>query len=74
MTIKLKMFGLPLIQTLDDFSTLIHVSKHTIFQFSKNSDKHYLTYYIKKKSGKLWQISQPSKKLKGLRSSILVKF
>ena len=71
-TIKLKMFGLPVIRTLDDFSSLTHVSKYTIFQLSQHSDKHYLTYEIKKKSGKPRIISQPSKKLKGLQSWILV--
>ncbi|WP_316818674.1 retron St85 family RNA-directed DNA polymerase [Pedobacter nyackensis] len=71
-TIKLKMLGLPVIRGLDDFSALTHVSKYTIFQLSQHSDKHYLTYQIPKKSGKLRQISQPSKKLKGLQSWILV--
>jgi len=71
-TIKLKMFGLPVIRTLDDFSAITHISKYTIFQLSKYSEKHYFTYEIKKKSGKLRQISQPSKKLKGLQSWILV--
>ena len=71
-TIRLNMFGLPVIQTIEDFSEMTHISKYTIFQLSKNADKYYKTYAIPKKSGKLRVISQPSKKLKGLQSWILV--
>ncbi len=65
------MFGLPVIQTVDDFSEMTHISKYTIYQLSKNSDKYYKTYTIPKKSGKPRTISQPSKKLKGLQAWIL---
>lgn len=65
------MFGLPVIQTLDDFSEITHISKYTIFQLSQHADKYYKTYVIPKKSGKPRVISQPSKKLKGLQSWIL---
>lgn len=67
------MLGLPVIQTMDDFSELCHISKYTLYQLSINSDKYYKTYSIAKKSGKLRTISQPSKKLKGLQSWILVR-
>jgi RNA-directed DNA polymerase len=70
--IRLKTFGLPAIQTIEDFSKLTHISPYTIFQLSMHSDKYYKTYSIPKKSGKLRTISQPSKKLKGLQSWILV--
>ncbi len=70
--IKLNMLGLPVIQTVDDFSQVTHISKYTIYQLSKYSDKYYKTYTIPKKSGKLREISQPSKQLKGLQSWILV--
>lgn len=70
--IRLNMLGLPVIQTVDDFSLLTHISKYTLYQLSKHSDKYYKTYSIPKKSGKLREISQPSKKLKGLQSWILV--
>ena len=66
------MFGLPVIQTLDDFSSVSHISKYTIYHLSKNSDYYYKEYKIKKKSGKLRTICQPSRKLKGLQSWILV--
>lgn len=70
-TFRLNMFGLPVIQTMDDFSKLSHISKYTLYQLSVNAGRYYLTYSIKKKSGKLRTISQPSKKLKGLQSWIL---
>lgn len=71
-SIKLNMLGLPSIQTIDDFSQITHISKYTIYQLSKHSDKYYKTYTIPKKSGKPRTICQPSKKLKGLQSWILV--
>lgn len=66
------MLGLPLIQDVDDFSKLTHISKYTIYQLSKHADNYYKTYTIPKKSGKPRTICQPSKKLKGLQSWLLV--
>lgn len=66
------MLGLPVVQDLDDFSNLTHISKSTLYQLSQNSDKYYKTYTIPKRNGKCRIISQPSKKLKGLQSWILV--
>lgn len=71
-SIKLNMIGLPAIQSLDDFSLLTHISKYTIYQLSFHSEKYYKTYKIRKKSGKYRTISQPSRKLKGLQSWLLV--
>lgn len=71
-TIRLNMFGLPVIQTIEDFSEVIHVSKYTIFQLSKNADRYYKVYTILKKSGKKRIISQPNKNLKGIQSWILI--
>lgn len=70
--IKLNLLGLPVIQSIDDFSALVHISKYSIYQLSANSNKYYRTYNIPKKSGGSRLISQPSKKLKGLQSWILV--
>jgi len=69
--IKLNMLGLPVIQSIDDFSVVTHISKYTIYQLSHHSDKYYKTYEIPKKSGGKRTICQPSKKLKGLQSWIL---
>lgn len=71
-SIKLNMLGLPSIQTIDDFSQITHISKYTIYQLSKHSDKYYKTYTIPKKSGKFRTICQPCKNLKGLQSWLLV--
>ncbi|MGF7079358.1 retron St85 family RNA-directed DNA polymerase [Mucilaginibacter sp. UYCu711] len=69
--IRLSFFGLPIIQTIDDFSIITHVSKYTIFQLSKHSQYHYKTYEILKSNGKARLISQPNRRLKGLQSWIL---
>jgi len=69
--IRLNMLGLPVIETIEDFSKLTHISSLTIFKLSQFSDKFYRTYEIPKKNGKTRQISQPSKKLKGLQAWIL---
>ena len=71
-SIKLNMLGLPVIQSLDDFSMLTHISKYTIYQLSVHSGEYYKTYKILKKSGKYRTISQPSRKLKGLQAWILI--
>lgn len=70
-SIKLNMLGLPVIQSVDDFSELTRISKYTIYQLSTHSDKYYKTYTIPKKSGKPRLICQPCKKLKGLQAWIL---
>lgn len=70
--IKLNMFGLPVIQSIYDFSVVTHISKYTIYQLSYHSDQYYKTYDLPKKSGGKRTICQPSKKLKGLQSWILV--
>lgn len=70
--IRLNLFGLPIIEGIDDLSKLTHLSKHTIYTLSYYSDKFYKCYDITKKSGKCRQISQPSRKLKALQSWILV--
>ncbi|GAA4739599.1 retron St85 family RNA-directed DNA polymerase [Flavisolibacter ginsenosidimutans] len=68
---KLSMAGLPVMENLNDFSRLTHISNYTLFQLSKYSDKYYKHYYIPKKSGKPRLISQPCRKLKGIQSWIL---
>jgi len=70
--LKLNMLGLPVIQSIDDFSVVTHISKYTIFQLSKHSNEYYKTFYIPKKSNGKRIICQPTKKLKGLQSWILV--
>lgn len=66
------MLGLPVIQSLDEFSIVTHISKYTIYQLSHHSDYYYNIFEIPKKSGGKRIICHPSKKLKGLQSWILV--
>lgn len=69
---RLKLLGLPVIDNIDDFSNYTNLSKHIIFQFSKNSSSFYKEYEIPKKSGGKRTIYQPCKNLKGLQSWILI--
>lgn len=70
--IRLNMLGLPIIQTIDDFSQITHLSKYTLYQLSERSDFHYKKFQLKKKSGGTRTICQPSKNLKGIQAWILV--
>lgn len=70
--LKSHMLGLPVVRTLDDLMVETHISKETIFHLSYFSDFYYKIYEIPKKSGGKRIICQPSKKLKGLQSWILV--
>jgi retron-type reverse transcriptase len=69
--IRLSLNGLPIIQTLEDFADLTHISQYTLYQLSKNSNEYYKVFDIPKKSGGYRQISQPSKKLKAIQAWIL---
>lgn len=70
--IKLNLIGLPVLSSILDISEATHISIGSIYLFSKYANRFYCKYFIRKKSGKLREISQPSKKLKGLQSWILV--
>ena len=69
--ITLQLFGLPVINDLEDLSALIRVSKTTIYNCSKQASFHYKVIHIPKKNGGQRIIAQPSKKLKALQSWIL---
>ena len=69
--ITLQLFGLPLIESLDDFSRVSRLSKKFLYLNSRGSDSSYITYSIRKKNGKLREISQPTRKLKAIQSWIL---
>lgn len=71
-TSQLRMFGLPILRTMDDFSSYTHLSKYTLYQLSTFSDKYYRCFSIPKRAGGIRVISHPSWKLKGLQSWILV--
>jgi retron-type reverse transcriptase len=71
-SIKLSLIGLPVIETLDQFSDMTHISKGTLFRLSRQSGMHYKSYEVPKRHGGMRTINQPSKDLKGLQSWILV--
>jgi RNA-directed DNA polymerase len=68
---QLTMLGLPVIDSLDDFSSLTHLSNKVLYYFSKYSNSYYKAYEIPKKSGGMRTIAQPSYELKALQSWIL---
>jgi RNA-directed DNA polymerase len=68
--IRLAFLGLPSINSLDDFSSISHLSKGLIYRLSKYSDKYYYEYEIPKKSGGIRKIAQPSIELKAIQSWI----
>lgn len=70
--IRLNMLGLPIIQTIDDFSHITHLSKYTLYQLSEKSEFQYKKYTVAKKNGGTRTICQPNKNLKGLQAWILV--
>lgn len=69
--IRLDFFGLPAINTLDDFAEITRISKYTIYQLSYNTKHHYKEFLIPKKSGGVRTIHAPSRKLKAFQAWIL---
>jgi RNA-directed DNA polymerase len=69
--IRLQLLGLPTIDTLEDISSLTHLSKGLIYRLCQFADHFYKTYSIKKKSGGERIIAQPSSKMKALQVWIL---
>ena len=68
---RLALLGLPPIDTLEEFSSVTHLSKGLIYRLSRFADKHYSTYRIAKKTGGYRTIAQPSAELKALQGWIL---
>jgi retron-type reverse transcriptase len=69
--IRLRLLGLPPIDSLDDLAALTHLSKGLIFRLCRFSNYYYKVYEIPKRSGGLRSISQPSKEMKALQGWIL---
>lgn len=70
-TMQLKMLGLPVINSLYDFSKLTHLSKRSVFRFSSYSEHFYREYELPKKGGGVRLISQPNRSLKAAQAWIL---
>ena len=68
---QLKMLGLPVINSLDDFSKLTHFSKRSVFRFSSYSEHFYREYELPKKGSGVRVISQPNRSLMAAQAWIL---
>lgn len=68
---RIRLLGLPVIESLDDLAHESRLSKGMIYQFSKRSRKHYYFYDIPKRSGGSRRIAQPSRNLKAMQAWIL---
>lgn len=68
---RLQMLGLPIIETLDEFSEVSHLSKRKLYFYSSCPEDHYFAYKLPKKNGGFRDIAQPSRKLKAIQSWIL---
>lgn len=68
---RLNIFGLPSIESLDDFAKVTNLSKQLLYKLSKYPTLNYLVYPKAKSNGKVRQICQPSKELKAVQGWIL---
>lgn len=69
--INLKLFNLPILNSIDDFSDHLRISKQSIYILSNYSHRFYKVFDIPKKGSGKRTISQPSRKLKAVQSWIL---
>jgi RNA-directed DNA polymerase len=69
--LRLALLGLPPIDSLEDFSTLTHLSKGLLYRLSRFPDLNYFTYAIPKKKGGQRTIAQPSAEMKAVQVWIL---
>lgn len=69
--IRLSLLGLPALESLDDISSVTHLSKKLLYNLSRFADDYYFVYELPKKTGGHRTIAQPSKDLKAVQSWIL---
>jgi retron-type reverse transcriptase len=68
---RLALFNLPLIDSLDDFSNITHLSKGLLYNLSKFSESFYKTYKIPKRGTGFRIIHQPNYQMKAIQGWIL---
>jgi len=68
---RIRLLGLPVIESLDDLAHQSRLSKGIIYQFSKRSRHYYHVYDLPKRSGGSRRIAQPSRDLKAMQAWIL---
>ena len=69
--IKLQLFNLPVLESLDDLSTQTKISKKSLYLLSTYNHYFYNTINLNKKSGGIRIVYNPSYKLKSIQSWIL---
>lgn len=67
----LRMFGLPLVESLDSLSEHIGLSRGLLHRLSARSSKFYRRFYLPKKSGGQREILAPSREMKAVQAWIL---
>jgi RNA-directed DNA polymerase len=68
---QLALFGLPVIDNLDDLSCALRVSSGLLHRLSSEPSLFYRFYTVKKRSGGLREISQPNRTCKAVQAWIL---
>ncbi len=68
---RLSYFRLPYIESIEDLSSLTHLSKGLLFRLIKYPEKNYFSYEIPKNTGGNRDIHQPSFELKAVQGWIL---
>jgi RNA-directed DNA polymerase len=68
---RLRLFGLPLLTSLQSLAEETHLSKGLLFRLCKFSEKHYARYEIPKASGGSRVICAPSGQMKAVQAWIL---
>lgn len=67
----LRMFGLPLVESLDSLSEHMGLSRGLLYRLSARSSKFYRKFYLPKKSGGQREILAPSAEMKAVQAWIL---
>jgi RNA-directed DNA polymerase len=68
---RLRNFGLPPLQTIEDFASAIRLSQSKLTYLAFRAEYLYKTYEVTKKSGTKREIAQPARELKAIQSWIL---
>ena len=68
---RLQLFGLPIINNLQDLSDHLRLSKELIYRLSKFNNYHYVSFSIDKKNGGQRTIHCPNREMKAVQSWIM---
>ncbi len=65
------LLGLPIMSTMEDFSSQINLTTRTLYHFSTKSSKFYKTIHTTKANGKIRILHSPSAEMKAIQAWIL---